>query len=98
MHSRKSQSQRTRVAEQFRKGTDLIMFSSDVSARGMDYPDVTHVVQARALARSPDGGGVSAVLAGTLDGSRVCVSLSSVLLKGNRPAKHFPCDAWLPHG
>ena len=45
MHSRKSQPHRTRVAEQFRNGTDLIMFSSDVSARGMDYPDVTAVVQ-----------------------------------------------------
>ena len=45
MHSRKSQPHRTRTAEQFRNGTDLIMFSSDVSARGMDYPDVTAVVQ-----------------------------------------------------
>jgi len=45
MHSRKSQAQRTRVADQFRDGDNLIMFSSDVSARGMDYPDVTAVVQ-----------------------------------------------------
>ena len=45
MHSRKSQPHRTRVAEQFRNGTNLIMMSSDVSARGMDYPDVTAVVQ-----------------------------------------------------
>ena len=45
MHSRKSQPQRERVAEQFRLGSDLVMFSSDVSARGMDYPDVTAVVQ-----------------------------------------------------
>merc|ERR1719231_678690 len=45
MHSRKSQSHRTKVAEQFREGTDVVMFSSDVSARGMDYPDVTSVVQ-----------------------------------------------------
>ena len=45
MHSRKSQPHRTRVADQFREGTNLIMFSSDVSARGMDYPDVTGVIQ-----------------------------------------------------
>jgi len=45
MHSRRSQSQRTRVADQFREGSNLIMFSSDVSARGMDYPDVTAVIQ-----------------------------------------------------
>ena len=45
MHSRRSQSHRTRVAEQFREGDNLIMFSSDVSARGMDYPDVTAVIQ-----------------------------------------------------
>ena len=35
MHSRKSQAQRTRVADQFRDGDNLVMFSSDVSARGM---------------------------------------------------------------
>ena len=45
MHSRKSQPHRTRVADQFREGSNLIMFSSDVSARGMDYPDVTAVIQ-----------------------------------------------------
>ena len=45
MHSRKSQAYRTRVAEEFRRGKDLIMMSSDVSARGMDYPDVTYVLQ-----------------------------------------------------
>ncbi len=46
MHSRKSQAQRTRAADQFRASTGgSIMFSSDVSARGVDYPDVTLVVQ-----------------------------------------------------
>jgi len=45
MHSRKSQPQRTRVAEEFREGSRCAMFTSDVSARGMDYPDVTSVVQ-----------------------------------------------------
>ena len=45
MHSRKSQSARTKAADQFRAGTRCIMFSSDVSARGVDYPDVTLVLQ-----------------------------------------------------
>ena len=39
MHSRKSQPHRTKMADQFRDGSNLIMFSSDVSARGMDYPE-----------------------------------------------------------
>jgi hypothetical protein len=45
MHSRKAQGFRTRAAEQFRKESQQIMFSSDVSARGVDYPDVTLVIQ-----------------------------------------------------
>merc|ERR1719296_160315 len=45
IHSRKSQGHRNKVSQQFREGKNAIMFSSDVSARGMDYPDVTKVVQ-----------------------------------------------------
>ncbi|CAN0014177.1 unnamed protein product, partial [Phaeothamnion confervicola] len=45
MHSRKSQSHRNRVSDLFRNGSNLIMFSSDVSARGMDYPDISAVMQ-----------------------------------------------------
>ena len=45
IHSRKSQTYRTRTSEEFRKEKRGIMFSSDVTARGMDYPDVTMVVQ-----------------------------------------------------
>ncbi len=45
IHSRKSQPHRTRVSEQFRSAASAIMFSSDVSARGVDYPDVTLVIQ-----------------------------------------------------
>jgi len=45
MHSRKSQSARTKAADAFRKGKKIIMFSSDVSARGVDYPDVSLVLQ-----------------------------------------------------
>ena len=45
MHSRKSQGQRTAAAERFRAGSGMVMFSSDVSARGMDYPGITEVIQ-----------------------------------------------------
>jgi superfamily II DNA or RNA helicase len=45
IHSRKSQSARTKVSDEFRKSKGLILVSSDVSARGVDYPDVTLVVQ-----------------------------------------------------
>mmetsp|Transcript_32234 Transcript_32234/g.46506 ORF Transcript_32234/g.46506 Transcript_32234/m.46506 type:complete len:725 (+) Transcript_32234:137-2311(+) len=45
IHSRKSQGQRTRASDEFRAGKNLILLSSDVSARGMDYPDVTFVLQ-----------------------------------------------------
>ncbi|KAG6547110.1 hypothetical protein Mapa_011361 [Marchantia paleacea] len=46
IHSRKSQAFRTRVSDTFRNSTGgVIMFTSDVSARGVDYPDVTLVIQ-----------------------------------------------------
>ncbi|KAF4325056.1 hypothetical protein JM18_000894 [Phytophthora kernoviae] len=45
MHSRKSQAMRTKTADAFRKGKKVVMFSSDVSARGVDYPDVSLVLQ-----------------------------------------------------
>ena len=45
IHSRLSQAKRTRTSDQFRDGSNVVLFSSDVSARGLDYPDVTLVVQ-----------------------------------------------------
>ncbi len=45
MHSRKTQAYRTKAAETFRRDNRTIMFSSDVSARGVDYPDVSLVLQ-----------------------------------------------------
>ncbi|KAL8062868.1 hypothetical protein ABFX02_02G174900 [Erythranthe guttata] len=45
IHSRKPQSYRTRVSDEFRKSKGIILVTSDVSARGVDYPDVTLVVQ-----------------------------------------------------
>lgn len=47
MHSRKSQGYRTGASEKFRVGKGIMMFSSDVTARGMDYPDVSMVLQVR---------------------------------------------------
>ena len=43
IHSRKTQGARTRTSEQFRGAKKGVMFSSDVTARGLDYPDVTLV-------------------------------------------------------
>ncbi|CAN1309259.1 DEAD-box ATP-dependent RNA helicase 31 [Linum perenne] len=45
IHSRKSQSYRSKVSDEFRNSKGLILVTSDVSARGVDYPDVTLVVQ-----------------------------------------------------
>ena len=45
LHSRKSQNYRTSVSNRFREVTQGILFTSDVSARGVDYPNVTHVIQ-----------------------------------------------------
>ncbi|XP_011022737.1 PREDICTED: probable DEAD-box ATP-dependent RNA helicase 48 isoform X3 [Populus euphratica] len=45
MHSRKPQLYRTRVSNEFRESKRLILITSDVSARGMNYPDVTLVIQ-----------------------------------------------------
>ncbi|KAL8721103.1 MAG: hypothetical protein Q9225_002126 [Loekoesia sp. 1 TL-2023] len=45
MHARLTQGERTVAAESFRRADSAIMFSSDVTARGMDFPNVTHVIQ-----------------------------------------------------
>ena len=45
IHSRQSQGARQRASDEFRTRNGVTMFSSDVTARGMDYPDVTFVLQ-----------------------------------------------------
>lgn len=45
LHSRLSQSKRTKTSDQFRDGTKLVLFSSDVSARGLDFPNVSLIIQ-----------------------------------------------------
>ena len=53
IHSRKPQSYRTRVSDEFRKSKSIILVTSDVSARGVDYPDVSLVVQVKSYRRFP---------------------------------------------
>ncbi|CAO1636620.1 unnamed protein product [Parajaminaea phylloscopi] len=46
LHSRMGQPARDRVARNFRQSTDpCILITTDVSARGVDYPNVTRVIQ-----------------------------------------------------
>jgi ATP-dependent RNA helicase MSS116 len=45
IHSRKSQPARDRASERFRNTKRGVLFTSNVSARGVDYPGVTHVIQ-----------------------------------------------------
>jgi ATP-dependent RNA helicase MSS116 len=45
IHSKLTQGQRTKAAENFRRTESGILLSSDVTARGMDFPNVTHVIQ-----------------------------------------------------
>ena len=45
IHSGLDQRQRSRVADNFRRARSAILISSDVTARGMDFPNVTHVIQ-----------------------------------------------------
>jgi len=43
IHGNKSQGQRTRALEAFRSGAVKTMIATDVAARGIDIPDITHV-------------------------------------------------------
>ena len=45
IHGKLTQYQRTEAADAFRRAKHAIMLSSDVTARGMDFPNVTHVIQ-----------------------------------------------------
>mmetsp|Transcript_21304 Transcript_21304/g.46228 ORF Transcript_21304/g.46228 Transcript_21304/m.46228 type:complete len:596 (+) Transcript_21304:182-1969(+) len=45
LHSRKSQSYRDKASDTFRTASSAILFTSDVSARGVDYPGVSQVIQ-----------------------------------------------------
>ena len=45
IHAKLSQDERTKAADDFRRAESGILLSSDVTARGMDFPNVTHVIQ-----------------------------------------------------
>lgn len=45
MHGKLAQAQRTRETDGFRRAQSGLLFSSDVTARGMDFPDVSHIIQ-----------------------------------------------------
>ncbi|KAK3943880.1 P-loop containing nucleoside triphosphate hydrolase protein [Diplogelasinospora grovesii] len=45
IHSKLTQRERTHAADDFRRAKSAILFSSDVTARGMDFPNVSHVIQ-----------------------------------------------------
>jgi ATP-dependent RNA helicase MSS116, mitochondrial len=45
MHSKLTQQERTRNSSCFRNAKSAILLSSDVTARGMDFPNVSHVIQ-----------------------------------------------------
>ena len=45
LHGKMHQKERTIVTRRFRNASHGVLLTSDVSARGVDYPDVTHVVQ-----------------------------------------------------
>lgn len=45
LHSKKTQGYRNRISGQFREASSGVLLTSDVSARGVDYPLVSHVIQ-----------------------------------------------------
>ncbi|KAK5126071.1 hypothetical protein LTR85_011426 [Meristemomyces frigidus] len=45
IHAKLTQQQRSAASDAFRKCDTGILISSDVTARGMDFPNVTHVIQ-----------------------------------------------------
>jgi ATP-dependent RNA helicase MSS116 len=45
IHAKLTQAARTKAADNFRFAKSGILFSSDVTARGMDFPNVSHVIQ-----------------------------------------------------
>ncbi len=44
LHGDRPQAEREAALENFRQGTERVMVATDVSARGIDIPDVTHVI------------------------------------------------------
>jgi ATP-dependent RNA helicase MSS116 len=45
LHGKMHQRERSTISRRFRNAGKGVLFTSDVSARGVDYPNVTHVIQ-----------------------------------------------------
>lgn len=45
LHAKQDKVKRKQVLEQFRKGSCPILITSDLAARGLDIPNVTHIIQ-----------------------------------------------------
>ncbi|CAG8976022.1 hypothetical protein HYALB_00007549 [Hymenoscyphus albidus] len=45
IHGQLSQGQRQHTSDRFRRAKSAILFSTDVTARGLDFPNVSHVIQ-----------------------------------------------------
>ena len=44
IHGNKSQSAREKALDNFRKGKNKVLVATDIAARGIDVPDITHVI------------------------------------------------------
>ena len=53
LHGDRSQGQRIRALEQFRRGRSQVMVATDIAARGIDIEDISHVVNFD-IPRTPD--------------------------------------------
>ena len=53
LHGDRSQSQRLRALEQFRRGRSQVMVATDIAARGIDIDDISHVINFD-MPNSPD--------------------------------------------
>lgn len=54
LHGKKTQQERGYAADSFRNARQAILLSSDVTARGMDFPNVSHVIQMGVPMRGED--------------------------------------------
>ena len=45
IHSKKTQNNRSQTSSNFRHRKTGVLFTTDVTARGVDYPNITHVIQ-----------------------------------------------------
>ena len=81
------------ASDVFREGSNLIMFTSDVSARGMDYPEVSLVVQARPGPVFPPSSSVHAKHTAARVNAYVFRSTSALLIL-QHALGHARCPAW----